>query len=92
MTLEHVMRTALDIDDDVLALARAHPGRTFWFDDLSLLNLEYVDVSRILSTGQETDTYLLALARLQGGTLASFDRRLVVDAVPDGTDHLEVIY
>jgi predicted nucleic acid-binding protein len=38
-----------------------------------------------------TDTYLLALARLHEGALATFDRRLVVDAVPDGARHLEVI-
>lgn len=77
----------------LVAQLRTHLGHTFWFDDLSLLNPEYVDVSRILSTGQVTDTYLLALAlaRLHGGMLATFDRRLVVDAVPSGTDHLEVI-
>ncbi|WP_293034922.1 hypothetical protein [Paraburkholderia sp.] len=38
-----------------------------------------------------TDTYLLTLARLQEGTLAAFARQLVVDAVPDGARHLEVI-
>ncbi|MBR8043172.1 PIN domain-containing protein [Burkholderia cenocepacia] len=70
---------------------RAHPGHTFWWDDLSLLNPEQVDVSRILATDQVTDTYLLALARVHGGKLATFDRRLVVDAVPDGARHLEII-
>ncbi|MEX3844916.1 MULTISPECIES: hypothetical protein [unclassified Paraburkholderia] len=38
-----------------------------------------------------TDTYLLAIARLHDGALGTFDRRLVVDAVPDGARHLEVI-
>jgi hypothetical protein len=38
-----------------------------------------------------TDTYLLALARLHEGALATFDRQLMVDAVPDGARHLEVI-
>jgi len=70
---------------------RAHPGHEFWFDDLSLLNPTHVDASRILATDQVTDTYLLALARLHGGKLATFDRRLVVDAVPDGAHHLEII-
>ncbi|QCP55080.1 PIN domain-containing protein [Trinickia violacea] len=70
---------------------RAHPGHRFWPDDVSLLDAQHVDASRILATDQVTDTYLLALARAHGGTLATFDRRLVVDAVSDGTRHLEVI-
>lgn len=75
----------------LVAQLRAHPGHEFWSDDVSLLNPDHVDVSRLLATGQVTDTYLLALARTHGGRLATFDRRLVVDAVPDGTRHLEVI-
>lgn len=35
--------------------------------------------------------YLLALARLHEGALATFARRLVVDAVQTGARHLEVI-
>jgi predicted nucleic acid-binding protein len=50
-----------------------------------------LDVNVLLATDQVTDTYLLALARLHKGQLATFDRRLVVDAVPDGARHLEVI-
>ncbi|MDR5752501.1 MULTISPECIES: hypothetical protein [unclassified Caballeronia] len=38
-----------------------------------------------------TDVYLLALPRAHRGTLATFDRRLLVDAVPDGARHLELI-
>ncbi|MFT0172272.1 TA system VapC family ribonuclease toxin [Paraburkholderia mimosarum] len=75
----------------LVAKLRAHPGHIFWSDDLSLLDREHVDASRILATDQVTDTYLLALARLHEGALATFDRRLVVDAVPDGARHLEVI-
>jgi predicted nucleic acid-binding protein len=52
---------------------------------------QHVDASRILAADQVTDTYLLALARAHRGTLATFDRRLVVDAVPDGARHLELI-
>lgn len=70
---------------------RSHPGHQFWSDDVSLLDSQHADAGRILSTDQVTDTYLLALARAHGGKLATFDRRLVVDAVPDGTRHLEVI-
>ncbi len=45
---------------------------------------EHVDADRLLTHGQVTDSYLLALARAQRGQLASFDRRLVVDAVRGG--------
>jgi toxin-antitoxin system PIN domain toxin len=75
----------------LVAQLRNHPGHEFWFDDLSLLDPRYVDTSRLLVTDQVTDTYLLALARRRGGKLATFDRRLVIDAVPDGARHLEVI-
>jgi toxin-antitoxin system PIN domain toxin len=70
---------------------RAHPGHAFWPDDVSLLDSQQVDPSRLLSAAQLTDTYLLALARVHSGKLASFDRRLVTDAVPDGARHLELI-
>ena len=71
----------------LVAKLRAHPGHIFWSNDLSLLDREHVDASRILAT----DTFLLALARLHERALATFDRRLVVDAVPDGARHLVVI-
>ena len=38
-----------------------------------------------------TDTYLLALARAHGGKLATFDRRLVTDTVPNGAQTLHLI-
>jgi toxin-antitoxin system PIN domain toxin len=75
----------------LVARLREHPSHEFWADDVSLLDAQYVDASRILATDQVTDTYLLALARAHRGTLATFDRRLVVDAVPDGARHLELI-
>jgi toxin-antitoxin system PIN domain toxin len=75
----------------LVAQLREHPGHEFWSDDVSLLNPDHVDAGRLLATDQGTDTYLLALARMHGSSLATFDRRLVVDAVPDGTRHLEVI-
>ncbi|WP_245005153.1 TA system VapC family ribonuclease toxin [Paraburkholderia sacchari] len=75
----------------LVAKLRAHAGHIFWPDDLNLLDQKHVDANRMLATDQRTDTYLLALARLHEGALATFDRRLVVDAVPDGARHLEVI-
>ncbi|SAL07270.1 twitching motility protein PilT [Caballeronia calidae] len=62
------------------AQLRAHPSHEFWADDVSLLDLQHVDANRILATDQVADTYLHA--RAHRGTLATFDRRLVVDASP----------
>lgn len=67
------------------------PGHVFWPDDISLLDAERIDNSRLLSHAQVTDTYLLALARAHGGKLATFDRRLVVAAVLGGADSIQFI-
>lgn len=75
----------------LLAAMRTLPGHVFWHDDLSLLDGTSVDATRLLGSGQVTDTYLLALARAHGGQLASFDRRLVTDAVLGGVAHLHLI-
>lgn len=66
-------------------------GHVFWPDDLSLLRADSVDRSRLLDSGQVTDTYLLALAGKHGGRLASLDRRLVVGAVTSGLELLQLI-
>jgi toxin-antitoxin system PIN domain toxin len=64
----------------LLAELCAMPGHVFWPDDVSLLNRDVCDTSRLLAVGQVTDTYLLALACAHKGQLATLDRRLVVDA------------
>jgi uncharacterized protein len=69
----------------------ALPGHVFWPDDVSLLDAKTLDVSRLLQSGQVTDSYLLALARTHGGRLASFDRRIMTAAVPDGAAVLHLI-
>jgi toxin-antitoxin system PIN domain toxin len=69
----------------------ALPGHVFWPDDISLLDAKKVDASRILSSAQVTDSYLLALACAHGGKLATFDRRLVVDAVRGGAKGFHLI-
>jgi len=69
----------------------ALPGHVFWPDDISLLDAKKLDVSRILSSAQVTDSYLLALACAHGGKLATFDRRLVTDAVRGGAKGLHLI-
>jgi predicted nucleic acid-binding protein len=50
-----------------------------------------LDMSRLLATAQITDSYLLALAIAHDGQLATFDRRLIPDAVHDGVRGLHRI-
>jgi uncharacterized protein len=67
------------------------PNHEFWPDDLSLLDAGRFDHGRLLDSGQITDSYLLALAVAHGGRLATFDRRLVADAVRGGRAALHLI-
>lgn len=69
----------------------ALPGHVFWPDDISLLDTTCVRADRLLSSAQVTNSYLLALAVAHGGKLATFDRRLVIDAVPNGAHSLQFI-
>lgn len=69
---------------ELLAELCRQPGHVWWPADLSLLDSPFIDRSRLLSSGQVTDTYLLALAAQHGGRLATFDKRLVTSAVQGG--------
>lgn len=69
----------------------ALPGHTFWPDDIGFTDGRSFDVTRLLNFAQVTDSYLLALARARDGYLATFDRRLVTDAVRDGARSLHLI-
>lgn len=66
-------------------------GHVFWPDDISLLDERQLDTARLLAAGQITDSYLLALAVAHDGRLATFDRRLVADAVHGGAGALHRI-
>lgn len=70
---------------------RALPGYVFWPDNISLLDTKMINTERLLSSGQVTDSYLLALACAHKGQLATFDRRLVTDAVCGGAQSLHLI-
>jgi predicted nucleic acid-binding protein len=76
---------------ELLTPLRRLSGHEFWPDDISLLDREKANATRLLDSTQVTDSYLLALARARGGLLASFDQRLVTDAVTDGTQSLHLI-
>ncbi|MDD2810539.1 TA system VapC family ribonuclease toxin [Rhodoferax sp.] len=75
----------------LMAEMRSLPGHVFWPDDVSLHDPQIVDQTLLKSSGQLTDTYLLALACAHGGQLATFDARLVTDAVRDGVAGLCVL-
>lgn len=75
----------------VLAGLRALPGHAFWPDDISLMDAERLVADRLLHASQVTDSYLLALAKAHRGRLATFDRKLVVDAVRGGAEAMHLI-
>ena len=75
----------------VIAQLRTLPGHEFWPDDISLVDGVSVDASHILTSGQVTDSYLLALAVAHQGSLATFDRRLSAKAVRGGKAALHLI-
>jgi uncharacterized protein len=68
------------------------PGHEFWTDDISLLDRQKFDLSRMLNASQVTDSYLLALGISHGGQLATLDRRLIPDAVKNGAQGLHLIH
>jgi toxin-antitoxin system PIN domain toxin len=76
----------------LLASLRALPGHAFWPDDVSLFDQQHVNTARLLDSAHVTDTYLLVLARAHNGQLASFDQRLVTDAVIGGRQAFHLIH
>ena len=65
-----------------LAGATQTEHHEFWPADISLLDLQVVDPTRIHGPRQVTDVYLLALAIAHGGRFVSFDRNIPLAAVP----------
>ncbi len=78
------------IAESMLQLQRI-PGHIFWPDDISLLDIGRIDITRLVTTAQVTDSYLLALAIAHNGKFATFDRRLLTSAVHNGAQGLHVI-
>lgn len=76
----------------MLAAARRSRHHTFWPCDVSLLDAQVVDRSRLHGSRQVTDAYLLALAVAHGGRFVTFDRSLSLSSVPGATEeHLTVL-
>ena len=75
-----------------LAEAGASAYHEFWPDDVSLLDAELVDVSRIHGPRQLTDAYLLALAFRHHGRFVTFDGAVSIDAIRDAENkHLTIL-
>jgi len=77
---------------ELLIPLRKLSGHAFWPDDISLFDRKRVNTAHLLDSTHITDTYLLALAHAYGGQLATFDQRLVTDAVIDGSQSLHVLH
>jgi uncharacterized protein len=77
---------------DLLGRARASEHHEFWPCEISLLDPNIVDRSRLHGPRQVTDAYLLALAAARDGRFVTFDRSLSISAVRGATeDHLAVV-
>jgi toxin-antitoxin system PIN domain toxin len=57
----------------------------FWSDEVSLLDPQVADTTRIHGPRQLTDVYLLALAVHHAGRLVTFDRGIPLTAVRNAT-------
>lgn len=77
---------------EIVRKLRSLPGHNFWADDVSLVASDGIDADKILTSGQVTDSYLLALAAAHDGQLATFDRKLSVAAVRNGKAALHLIH
>jgi toxin-antitoxin system PIN domain toxin len=76
---------------ELVQVLRGIGGYEFWPDDISLLDPNHIEATRLLESSQVTDSYLLALASAHGGQLATFDRHLVTNAVIGGSKALHLI-
>ena len=75
---------------DLLRAFTAHARHAFIADDVSLLDDAIAQPER-LTPANVTDVYLLRLAQQHDAKLATFDRRIPVDAIHDGGNALEII-
>ena len=61
--------------------ATAATVHSFWADDVSLLDAQLIDSTRVHGPRQSTAVYLLALAVKHGGRLVTFDQSIARAAV-----------
>lgn len=65
-----------------LATAAASEHHEFWPDDVSVLDANLIDSTRIHGSRQLTDVYLVALATQHKGRFVTFDAGVPLAAVP----------
>ena len=58
-----------------------HASHKFWPDEISIVDPDIIDATRVHGARQITDTYLLALACKNGGRLVTFDSGIALAAV-----------
>lgn len=76
----------------ILGLLRqfcTHLGHVFWSDDASLRTL--LTPGAVFTHNHVTDVYLLGLAAMRGGKLATLDQHIVVSNVANGDNAIEVL-
>lgn len=77
---------------DLLSRATQTSHHEFWPCTASILDVDVIDRSRLHSSKQVTDAYLLALAVENGGRFVTFDRSIVLSVVPDARkQHLAIL-
>ena len=67
---------------ELLSEACVQPAHEFWPCDLSVLDTDLLNRTRVHGPRQVTDAYLVGLAKSHGARLATFDRGLALTA-PD---------
>jgi toxin-antitoxin system PIN domain toxin len=82
---------SVDAALDLLQRATSTDVHAFWPDDISLLDTQRIDRTRILGPKQLTDIYLLALAVKNGRRLATFDRAISIGAVREAEERNVVV-
>ena len=77
---------------DVLGRACASPHHEFWLCEVSLVDDQVIDRTRVHGPRQVTEAYLLALAVGRGGRFVTFGQSVVLSAVSGATPaHLTVL-
>lgn len=69
----------------IMRQACAHRAHSFWPDDIELSDETLFDDTRLLSSGQVTDAYLLGVAVKHGGCFVTLDRRIEVATVREAS-------
>ena len=69
----------------------SHKRHVFWPDAISIADESHFSEQRLASHARVTDSYLLALARVNKGRLATMDRKLAAEVVGDGKLSLEIL-